>query len=241
MVIWARNDYKNKLEDLIDRYIDITVKELNTKRNTLKELVKKFPELSFIKHSIPSEFDLIKSYQDWTLFLPPNASSIKACTGRFHVNPTVARGQEIMEKLHENLVEQLIQKLGQMTIQFLYNDKVLLQNIDYFKDRINEFEKVIAFFKKRWNILQNLETRVITKTITDDFVIIDDTLIFVPIYDPTNPIVIGSKKISKPEFIQFYIKEFNDLWRKSIHIHDFLPQLKIDQALFDKLKYLLIL
>ncbi len=241
MIIWVVNDYKKKLEDLIDSYIDNTVKELNTKRNTLKELVKKFPDLSSVRYPIPSEFELIKSYQDWTLFLPPDASSIKACTGRFHINPTVARGQEIIEKLHEDLIDQFMKKLGGMTIQFLYNDKVLIQNIDYFKDHISEFEKVINFFKERWDLLKDLETRVITEIITEDFVIIDNSLIFVPLYDPTRPKVIGVKKVSKPEFIEYYRRKFNDLWKKSIHVNDFLSKIEIDQAIFNKLKYLLIL
>jgi len=233
------SNYKNILISLISDFVETSKKKLFKMQKELYEIVEEIYIRSNAKN-VQKDFVIMDSVQDWTLYIPEESGIIKVCTGKFHTNPAVVRGQNLIDFFSDEIINLSLSKMLNKKIQFLYNKEVLMRNIDYFRDKLNKYKRIIGFSKELREKLTDFEIRVFDKKVASDFVIINNLLIFFPIYDPLKPYIIGNKSIRDRDIIKIYIKKFDELWGSSRGVEDVIEEVELDRNTLDDLRHLLL-
>ncbi|MHA1311793.1 MAG: hypothetical protein ACTSQO_12845 [Candidatus Helarchaeota archaeon] len=240
MKISINPNYNDVFINIINEFIKKSKNEIYKKQellNNLVEIIQKTP----LETKIPNELELMKTKNDWTLYIPQKPGIIRACTGKFHLNPTLIRAHNLFDYLPPKIIDFNFKKLLNKKIRFLYNKDILIKNINYFKNKLAEHKRIIDFFKKYRNSIKDFKTRYTDEIITHDFAIIDDSFIFFSIYDPVKPIVIGAKKITNKNIIMLYATKYDDLWKRSHPIEEILDKFDLDNETYQSLKIVLLL
>jgi len=240
MKISINLDYNVIFINLINDFVKKSKNEIYKKQEMLYNLVEIIHETP-LDTKIPDEFELEKTKRDWTLYIPQKPGIIRTCTGRFHLNPTLVRAGYLFEHLPLKIIDFNFKKLLNKTIRFLYNKDALIENINFFKDKLSNYKRVIDFFKGYRSSIKDFETRYTEEVITHDFAIIDDSFIFFSIYDPIKPIIIGVKKITNKNIIMVYTTKYDELWNRSYLVEEILDKFDLDDETRQSLKLLLLL
>ncbi|MHA1648842.1 MAG: DUF6879 family protein [Candidatus Helarchaeota archaeon] len=240
MVITGIPEYSRRFIELINEYIEKSRNRLHQTQDSLKKTVKKLNKITPSEPPTPEVFVSVDSYDDWGLYITPDGTLLRICTAKFHINPSGVRIQRILQSIPSNTLNKFITIAKNKTFQYLYTADAFLQLIHYFKDKLDNYQVLISFLKEwRDEIFANLETRITEVPVNTDFVIMDDSFIYLSIYDPLHPLIMGGKKVSNHPIIQRYIQEFDRLWQNAIPSDEYIKTIDIEEDILQELRLLL--